>query len=156
MSTRRISVILGLALIALGGALRIGKHEVAVRVRYVPVTSKIASGRVSIKPKEGVDYRIEITPEMRDAQVIGNFTAYGGATNTVSAVVMQESEYANWIKGQAADAFYSSDGQKTTDQFALRLGPGVYTFGLSNRLSKSAPKFVFLDLELIYYKPETY
>ena len=156
MSTRRISVILGLVLIALGGVLRIGRHDVAVRVRYVPVTRKIASGRVSIKPKEGIDYRIEITPDMRDAQVLGNFTAYGGSTNTISAVVMQESEYANWIKGQAADAFYSSDGQKTADQFAVRLGPGVYMFGVSNRLSKSAPKFVFLDLELIYYKAEAY
>ena len=154
MSTRRIAVILGLALIALGGVLRIGKHDAAVHVRYVPVTKTLASGRVSIKPKQAIDYRIEITAGMRDAQVIGNFTAYGGSTNTVSAVVMQESEYANWINGQAADAFYSSDGQKTADQFALRLGPGVYRFGVSNRLSKSAPKFVFLDLELIYYKPE--
>lgn len=156
MSTRRTSMILGLALIALGGVLRMGKREAAVRVRYVPVTRTLASGRVWIKPKEGVDYRIEITPEMHDAQVVGNFTAYGGSTNAVSAVVMPESEYTNWIKGQSADAFYSSDGQKTADQFALRLGPGIYRFGISNRVSKSAPKFVFLDLELIYYKVETY
>jgi hypothetical protein len=157
MSTRRISVILGLALIALGGVLRMGKHDaVAVRVRYVPVTTKLVSGRIVVKPKEAVDYRIEVTPEMRDAQVVGSFTAYGGSTNTVSAVVMQESEYTSWVKGQAADAFYSSDGQKTADQFAVRLNPGVYRFGISNRASKSAPKFVFLDLDLIYYKAETY
>jgi len=38
---------------------------------------------------------------------------------------------------------------------SLALGDKGTVF-VSNRLSKSAPKFVFLDLELIYYKAETY
>src|SRR5215469_5504950 len=91
--TRRFWILLGLALIALGGTLRIGTHPPGRRVRYIPVTRKIASGRVVIKPKDGVDYRIDITPDMHDAQVIGSFTAYGGSNNAVSAVIMPESEY---------------------------------------------------------------
>jgi hypothetical protein len=149
-------VILGLGLIVLGLILRIGTHEVGRRIRYIPVTQKLASGRVLVKPLNGVDYRIEITPEMHNAQVTGNFTAYGGANNTVAAVLMPQSEYANWINGHEADTYYSSGGQKNSDQFAVRLGPGIYTFGISNRLSKKATKFVYLEVELIYYKAETY
>ena len=157
LTPRRLGwVALGLTLIAFVLLLRVGKHDAGARVRYVPVTQKIASGRILIKPLDRVDYQLEITAAMHDAQVIGNFTAYGGATNTVSAVLMQSSEYANWNNDQKADAFYSSDGQKNTDQFALRLGPGSYTFAVSNRLSKTASKYVFLDVELIYYRAETY
>ena len=150
---------IGLALIGIGLILRLARHDQRVfapGVRYIPVTRKIASGRVMVKPRERAAYRIEITPDMRNAQIIGNFTAYGGATNAVSAVIMQDAEYANWIKGQAAEAFYTSGGQKSTDQFALRLGPGNYELGISNRLSRSGPKYVFIDVDLIYYRLETY
>ena len=154
-----VRVTIGVALIGLGLILRIARHDEAVYapgVRYVPVTRKIASGRVVVKPRERAAYRIEITPDMRNAQVIGNFTAYGGATNAVSAVIMPEAEYANWVKGHEAEAFYSSGGGKSTDQFAVRLSPGNYELGISNRLSRSAPKFVFIDVDLIYYRLETY
>ena len=156
MSKRSLWVTLGLALIVLGLILRIGTHDVARRVRYIPVTQKIASGRVVVKPRDRVEYRIEITPDMHDAQITGNFTAYGGSTNAVSAVLIEKSEYANWIHGHKAEAFYSSDGQKSTDQFAVRLGPGAYSFGISNRLSKSETKYVYLEVDLIYYRLETY
>lgn len=146
-------------MIALGLLLRIGKpgqQAVDRRVRYVPVTRNIVSGSVQIKPSDGVQYRVEITPDMRDAQVIGNFTAYGGATNGVSAVLMEQSQYDNWLGGHRANAFYSSEGQKSTDRFAVRLGPGIYSLGISNRLSKTASKLVYLNADLIYYRSETY
>jgi hypothetical protein len=150
---------IGFALLLLVLLLKIGgpgKKALARRVRYVPVTRNIASGSVTVKPRDGVQYRVEITPDMRDAQVIGSFTAYGGSTNGVSAVLMGQSEYDNWIGGHRASAFYSSEGQKSTDHLAVRLGPGSYFFGISNRLSKTASKLVYLDLDLVYYRSETY
>ena len=155
---RRISphVAVGLALIVLGLILKIGTHSQPVRrVRYTPLTQKIASGRVLVQPREAVEYRIEIKPDMRDAQVSGTFTAYGGETNAVSAVIMEQSEYAKWIGGDTANAVYSSKGEKYSDQFGVRLDPGVYTFAISNRLSKSSARFVYLNVDLIYYRPET-
>lgn len=156
---RSVWVAAGLGLIVLGMVLRIekpGNQPPARRVRYVPVTRNITSGSVLVKPRDGVQYRVEITPDMRDAQIIGNFTAYGGATNGVSAVVMEVSEYDNWISGHRANAYYSSEGQKSTDRFAVRLGPGVYFIGISNRLSKTASKLVYLNADLIYYRSEKY
>ena len=155
---RRFWITLGLLLIASGLIVRIAGYNkgLSPRVRYVPVTRKIASGRVLVKPLGYAQYSIEITAEMRNAQVAGNFAAYGGPTNTVSAVIMQESAYATWIQGNKADAFYSSDGQKNTDQFSVRLSPGKYVFAISNRLSKSSQKYVYLEVDLIYYRPEAY
>lgn len=134
---------------------RPGKKEMARHVPAIPVTRNIVSGRVLVKPRDGVQYRFEVTPDMRDAQLVGDFTAYGGATNGVSAVIMEASEYDNWIGGHRANAYYSSEGQKSTDRFAVRLGPGIYFFGISNRLSKTASKLVYLDADLVYYHSET-
>src|SRR5690348_12767646 len=130
---RYLWIIPAVVLVLLSLALRTGTpHQADLHIRYVPVTRKIASGRVMVKPRERVEYRIEITPAMHNAQVIGNFTAYGGSTNTVTAALMPETEYASWIAGHDARAYYSSDGQKSGDQFAVRLDPGLYAFVISN------------------------
>jgi hypothetical protein len=156
-SKRAFGIALGLAAIAAAGVLRIGTHEKpGLRIRYIPVTQKIASGRVLVKPLDRVEYRIVILPEMRNAQVIGSFTAYGGPTNTVLAALMPSTEYASWITGHDAKAYYSTDGQKNTDQFAVRLDSGSYSFAISNRLSKKAAKFVYLEVQLVYDKAEAY
>ena len=156
-SKRYLWILPAVVLILLSLALRTGTQRKAdPHIRYVPVTRKIASGRVLVKPRERVEYRIEITPAMYNAQVIGSFTAYGGSTNTVTAALMPETEYASWIAGHDAKAYYSSDGQKNVDQFAVRLDPGMYSFVISNRLSRTATKYVYLDVELIYDKAETY
>jgi len=152
-SKTALGIVLGLALLLLGGVLTVGPRS-SHGVRYVPSTRSIASGRVVVNPRDGLAYRIEITPEMHHAQIIGNFTAYGGATNSVEAVVMRAADYATWVEGNDSFAYYSS-GQKAADQFAVRLDPGTYAFAISNRISKSAAKFVFLDVDLIYDRRET-
>ena len=154
---RYLWIIPAVVLILLSMALRTGpQRKPDLHIRYVPVTRKIASGRILVKPRERVEYRIEITPAMYNVQVIGNFTAYGGSTNTITAALMPETEYTSWIAGHDAKAYYSSDGQKNVDQFAVRLDPGTYSFVISNRLSRTATKYVYLEVELIYDKAETY
>ena len=154
---RYLWTIPAVVLVLLSLTLRTGTRQKAdLHVRYVPVTRKIASGRVLVKPRERVEYRIEITPSMHNVQVIGSFTAYGGSTNTVTAALMPETEYASWITGHDAKAYYSSDGQKNADQFALRLDPGTYSFVISNRLARTAMKYVYLEVDLIYDRAETY
>lgn len=47
----------------------------APQPRYVPMTTNIASGQVFVRHGAYVNYRITITPEMRDPVVGGSFTA---------------------------------------------------------------------------------
>ena len=155
---RSLYVALGLVSVAIGLILMMGGlgSGSARRVRDIPVTQKVAAGPVLIKQRERVDYRIEITPNMHNAEVVGTFTAYGGSTSAVSAVIMEQSEYAEWISGHWAKSYYSSNGLKNTDKFAVRLDPGMYCFGISNRLSTYSSKIVYFEVDLIYYRQETF
>lgn len=156
-------IILALALIASGFALstmrngtQLGRSSVfALNNRYVPVSQKIASGQVQIQAGGYVQYRIAITPDMRNPQITGNFTASGGGGNDIEAVVAEETEYMNWINGHPAKVRYTSDGRKTMDRFDIRLSPGTYYFALSNKFSVLSGKSVFVDVALSYSRVET-
>jgi hypothetical protein len=128
----------------------------APKVRYVPVNQKIATGQVVVKAGGHVRYRINITPEMRDARVAGSFNVSGGSGNDIAAVVATEDEFTNWINGHPAKAYYSTGGKKTTDRFDLRLGPGTYILSFNNRFSTFSDKYVFVEVDLNYARGETY
>jgi hypothetical protein len=128
----------------------------APSVRYIPVNQQIASGQVVVAARGYVQYRIEIPPEARDARVSGSFNASGGRGNDVAVALANESEFANWINGHQARVFYGTAGKETTDTFDVRLAPGTYVFGISNRFSAVTAKYVFLDVKLNYQRVETY
>ena len=126
------------------------------RVRWVPVSEKIATGQITVKSRGSVPFRVQITPEMRNAHLVGKFTASGGSGNDIAAVLASEEEFTNWNNGHSAKVYYSTDGQKTTDQLDVSLSPGTYIFAFSNRLSPSTDKYVMTDIELDYSRPQNY
>lgn len=103
-----------------------------------------------------VQYRFQITPEMREAHVAGRFNASGGSGNDIEAVIATEDEFTNWVNGHQARVFYSTQGRKTTDTFDVRLAPGTYYLGFNNRFSALTAKDVFLEVDLNYQRMETY
>lgn len=128
----------------------------APSVRYVPATQKIASGQIVVRANGYVQYRFQITPEMRSAHVSGQFNASGGSGNDIEAVIATEAEFTNWVNGHQAQVFYSTQGKKTTDTFDVRLGPGTYYLAFNNRFSALTAKDVFLEVDLNYQRAETY
>lgn len=128
----------------------------APSVRYVPESQKIASGQIVVRANRHVEYRFQITPDMRDAHVTGRFNAAGGSGNDVAAVIAKEDEFTNWINGHEARVFYSTQGKKTTDTFDVRLGPGTYYLAFSNKFSAFTDKDVFLEVDLNFQRIQTY
>jgi hypothetical protein len=128
----------------------------APSVRYVPATQRIASGQIVVRAKALVQYRFQITPEMRSAHVSGQFNASGGSGNDIEAVIATEAEFTNWVNGHQAQVFYSTQGKKTTDTFDVRLGPGTYYLAFNNRFSAMTAKDVFLEVDLNYQRAESY
>ena len=126
------------------------------RVRWVPVSEKIATGQITVKSGGSVPFRVQITPEMRDAHIVGKFTASGGSGNDIAAVLASEEEFTNWNNGHSAKVYYSTDGKKTTDQLDVSLSPGTYIFAFSNKFSPSADKYVMADIELDYSRSQSY
>ncbi len=128
----------------------------APRIRYVPVSQKIATGQVVVKAGGYVQYRITIQPEMREARITGSFNASGGSGNDIYAAIAGQSEYTNWINGHAARVFYGTQGKKSTDSFDVWLAPGTYYLALSNKFSALSDKYVFIEADLNYSRAETY
>lgn len=125
-------------------------------IRYVPVSQKIATGQIVVKSSGYVQYRIRIDPQMKDARVTGSFNASGGSGNDISAVIAREDEFTNWINGHQARVFYGTNGKKTTDSFDVRLAPGSYVLGFSNKFSAFSDKYIFLEVDLNYSRPQTF
>jgi hypothetical protein len=123
-------------------------------VRYIPVSQKLASGQIVVRARGYVQYKFEVTPEMRNAHVSGRFNASGGNGNDVEAVIATEEEFTNWVNGHEARVFYSTQGRKTTDTFDVRLAPGTYYLAFNNRFSALSAKDVFLEVDLEFQRVE--
>jgi len=93
---------------------------------------------------------------MRDAHIVGKFTASGGPGNDIAAVLASEDEFINWTNGHSAKVFYSTEGKKTTDQLDVPLAPGNYIFAFSNRYSTFTDKYVMAEIALEYSRPQNY
>ena len=158
-----LSLILGGALLLLGlsnvsPARSEGTHltypESQPPPRWVPVSEKIATGQITVKSGSSIPFRVQITPDMRDAHIVGKFTASGGSKNDITAVLASEDEFPNWNNGHSAKVYYSTDGRKTTDQLDVSLTPGTYIFAFSNKFSASTDKYVMAEIELDYSRSQ--
>jgi hypothetical protein len=119
------------------------------------MSANIASGQVVVRHGSSVNYRITITPEMREPVVTGTFTASGGQGNDIAAAIADESGYTNWINGHQAQVFWSTQGKETTGSFEVRLKPGTYYLVFSNRFSAFTDKYVLLNATLNYQRLQT-
>lgn len=128
----------------------------APRTRYVPVSQNIASGQITVPPRDDWHYPLRITGEMLGARLIGAFNASGGSGNDIEVAIMPESEFPNWANGHPAKVVYSSGGRETTGNFDVALSPGSYVLDFSNRFSLFNAKFVGIQVDLNYQRQETY
>ena len=127
----------------------------APRLRNVPVIEEIASGQIVVRANGLVQYRFQVTPQMRDAHVTGQFNASGGNGNDIEALLATEDEFTNWINGHQARVNYGT-GRKTADTFDVRLAPGRYCLAFNNRFSLLTAKEVFLEVNLRSNRTETF
>jgi hypothetical protein len=121
--------------------------------RFVPVSQKVLNGQIIVKSGGFIQYRIQITPDMRDPHLSGRFNASGGSGNDIEVVLASEDEFTNWINGHQAKVYYSG-GKKTTDHFDVRLDPGAYILAFNNKFSLLTDKMISGDISLNYSHAE--
>ena len=126
------------------------------KTRSVPVDQKIVSGQITLKARRFLQYRVTVTPEMVEPTLTGNFTASGGHSNDIMAVIADETNYTNWINGHQVRSFWSTQGRETTGSFEVHLSPGTYYLGISNKFSLFTDKQVLIQADLNYKVVETY
>jgi hypothetical protein len=131
------------------------KPAPAPQIRYVPVSTKIATGQIIVKARGYVQYRFTITPEMVEPTITGTFNASGGKGNDIEAAIADEADFVNWINGHRALVSWTTPGRETTGRIEVKLKPGAYVLAFNNRFSAFRDKQVFLDIDLHYSKQET-
>ena len=127
-----------------------------LKTRLVPVSHKVATGQIIVRAQGYVQYRITVSPEMREPTLTGNFTASGGFGNDITAVLADETNFVNWINGHQAQVFWGTPGRQKTGHFEVRLRPGQYYLVFSNKFSLLTDKQVFLEVDLNSKRIETY
>jgi hypothetical protein len=118
-----------------------------------PVVTKtlvITNGQITIEPMKWVSYTVQVTPQMIDPTLKGNFTASGGSGDDVTAAVADEMNITNWINEHAATPVWQTPGKLTKGAFEVKLSPGVYYFVISNKFSFINEKKVTAHATLSY------
>ena len=98
-------------------------------------------------------FKLAVPANASSVELHGNFTAIGGAGNTIEVFVFSESGYGDWQKQQEAHPFYRS-GKVSMDaiQAELPSGAGTYYLVLNNKFSTITPKTINVDAKLTYYR----
>ena len=136
------------------GGIMVGCGTSSPRTRIVPKSQKVVTGEVDVAAGQAVNYRIEIQPEMLEPTLTGTFNARGGTGNDITAAIADDTNYTNWINGHQAEVIWKTAGQQTAGRFELKLQPGIYFLGISNKFSTVSDKKVELDVNLKYQQKE--
>ncbi|HTU42165.1 MAG TPA: zinc-ribbon domain-containing protein [Candidatus Aquilonibacter sp.] len=98
-------------------------------------------------------FKLAVPATASSVELHGNFTASGGAGNTIEVFVFSENGYGEWQKQQEAHPFYRS-GKVSMDTIEAELpsGSGTYYLVFNNKFSSSTPKTISLDARLTYYR----
>ena len=107
------------------------------KTRYVPVDQKIVTGEITLKARRSLQYRVTITPEMLEPILTGSFTASGGHSNDIMAVIADETNYTNWINGHEARSFWSTREKRPAED----LGSSVAGHILSGHQQQDLPVY---------------
>ena len=123
----------------------------AVLAVPAPVTETLLSGDIVVKAGQCQFWTFTIYPEMAKAHLSGSFHASGGAGNDIQAVIATSSEFENWLNGHPARVYYSTE-KVTNGQIDVRLVPGTYTIGFSNKFSAVTDKDVRTEIKVQYLR----
>jgi hypothetical protein len=123
--------------------------------RLVPREQSIQSGELTVAAGDNRRIQFEVGSDFIDPVVKGTFTASGGTGNDVQAALADGPNMTNWVNGHQAMVLWETPGQVTTGSFEVRLKPGMYYLGISNRFSVVSDKNVSLDVKLSYKQSET-
>ena len=124
--------------------------EAGAPARYAQKTLDIVSGAVVVTHGGVASYEVVVTPDMVNPVISGTFNATGVTGNDIEAVIADEDNLTNWMNGHQANVFWHTPGRETAGSFQVRVRPGTYYLGLSNRFSVFADKNVLVNASLRY------
>ena len=103
-----------------------------------PHTVNIVNRLITVNSLGYEYYPFYVPSGATDVYVQGSFTASGGSGNDIEVLIMDSTEFINWLNEPQASAYYNS-GQVTTSNFNVHLpsGSGTYYLVYSNKFSST-------------------
>jgi hypothetical protein len=156
-----VKVVLGLALCIVGTIIAaalsrqssVTPKDSPPSIMYVPEQQPVSSGSIQVAALGTSSLRFVVTPEMRQARLVGRFSVSGGFGNDIQAgVVPGESEHLNYINGHQSRGVWFTPGRVTAESFDVSVPPGTYYLDFSNKFSLLAAKTVNLDVWISYQR----
>jgi len=120
------------------------------RVRREPHLDPVVNEQTVVKAGSYGWYTFKVVEGMESAKLIGKFIAQGGSGNDVEVVVATPADFQNWVNGHVASLIWRTPGKLTAGEFEVRLRPGTYTLGFSNKFSAFTDKRVTIEAKLFY------
>jgi hypothetical protein len=99
----------------------------------VYMSNKLFSGQNTVKSLGYLQNGFTVEPGMENFHVVGHFSASGGFTNDIQAVLADDEEFQNWINGHQANVLYSTPRVTTGRLDVGPLVPGKYVIAFSNK-----------------------
>lgn len=131
----------------------VGTKDSSPSIMYVPEQQPVSFGSIQVAALGTTSIRILVTPEMRQARLVGHFNVSGGFGNDIQAgIVAGESEHLNYVNGHQARGVWFTPGKVTAETFDVSILPGTYYLDFSNKFSLLAAKTVNLEVSLSYQR----
>lgn len=112
-------------------------------------TDSLAQGQFNVVAGGMKWWGFTITPEMKNATVVGKFEAQGGEGNDINVFIADEKEFAKYRSGRESNVLYDSDNV-TTAELNESLEPGHYFLVFNNQFSVVSNKSVKSEINLTY------
>lgn len=125
-------------------------RQPVARIRREPHLIPFVDQQAFVKAGSYVWYTLKVDEGMESAKLIGKFVTSGGSGNDVQVVVAEPDQFQNWANGHAASLIWSTPGKVTAGSLDLRLKPGTYNLGFSNKFSAFSDKYVTIEAKLFY------
>jgi hypothetical protein len=110
----------------------------------------LVRGRVTVTAGNYVAYRVLVSSSMLNARVAGRIAPSDRRADDIEVVVLTESGFANWIRGQEIQKYSLTHGAKAVVHFDIPLEPGAYVVAFSNRDSTVSDACFAAEISLIY------
>lgn len=128
----------------------IAKRSPIPRIRREPHLLSFIDQQAYVKAGSYLWYTLKVEEGMESAKLIGKFVASGGSGNDVQVVIAEPDQFQNWANGHAASLMWSTPGKVTAGTLDIRLKPGTYNLGFSNKFSAFSDKYVTIEAKLYY------
>jgi hypothetical protein len=165
MKTALQSIVVCLALVgiwfiatSLSGASRAGKHGAEVTAvaavapsRPIPAPTILPLGAalIVVKPGQSMQIPFAVRPKAEgETFVEGKYVAIGGAGNDITALLLDDDSYVNWVNHHPSQSLFQHIRESAATIKAGPLDPGVYHLVFDNRFSVFSQKVIQNTLQI--------